>query len=101
MDFDEYQDMAAETAIYKDVVYPYLGLAEEAGEVCSLMGKSIRDDTTFNTVDMKKECGDVLWMLSQICTDLGISLSDVAKMNIEKLHSRMERGVLGGSGDNR
>ena len=90
MDFDEYQKEANKTAIYPVLgakfVYPTLGLADEAGEV---VGK------------IKKELGDVLWYLAQLSTDLGIKLSEVAKANVEKLASRMERNVLHGSGDNR
>jgi NTP pyrophosphatase (non-canonical NTP hydrolase) len=51
--------------------------------------------------EIKKELGDVLWYLSQIATELGLSLSDVAKLNIEKLQSRLERNKISGSGDNR
>jgi NTP pyrophosphatase (non-canonical NTP hydrolase) len=47
------------------------------------------------------ELGDVLWYIAALSRDLNISLNDVAKMNIEKLADRKERGVLGGSGDNR
>jgi len=45
--------------------------------------------------------GDVLWYLSQICTELGVEFENVATANIEKLKSRKERGVVHGNGDNR
>jgi NTP pyrophosphatase (non-canonical NTP hydrolase) len=50
---------------------------------------------------LKGELGDVLWYLSQVCTELEISLDEVAESNIEKLYSRLERGKIGGDGDNR
>ena len=48
---------------------------------------------------MKGELGDVLWYLTQICTELDLSLEEVAAENIEKLFDRLERGVIGGEGD--
>ena len=51
--------------------------------------------------ELKKELGDVLWYVAQLATELGLSLRDIAGANIEKLRSRMDRGKLGGSGDNR
>jgi len=50
---------------------------------------------------MTKELGDVLWYLSQLSTELSISLEEVASLNIEKLISRKKRNKLHGSGDNR
>lgn len=110
MTFAEYQKESKKTAIYKKigdhkVLYPTLGLAGETGEVVDKMKKIFRDkDGVFSPEDIdgiKKELGDVLWYLSQIASDLEIDLDDVAKANLDKLFSRMERNVLGGSGDER
>lgn len=104
MDFDEYQGKAKETAIYPRehaVFYPALGLSGEVGELNNKIKKRMRDGRELDLEDMKGELGDVLWYLSQVATDLGLSLDDVARSNIEKLRSRKERGVLHGSGDNR
>ncbi len=109
MDFREYQKKARKTAIYpnkgKNLLYPVLGLGGEAGEVLEKVKKLIRDknykiDKKFKE-DLKKELGDVLWYLAAICSELKISLDDVAKLNLEKLYSRKKRNVLHGSGDNR
>lgn len=51
--------------------------------------------------EIEKELGDVLWQLSGLCNVLGYTLEDVAKQNLKKLSSRMERGVIDGNGDNR
>jgi len=51
--------------------------------------------------EIAKELGDVLWYLAQMASELGASLEDVARGNIEKLRSRKERGMISGSGDNR
>ena len=109
---NEYQADAAATAIYKwKVIYPALGLAGEAGEVSDKLKKLIRDNdvrfdgegmiTDQQRADLGAELGDVLWYVSNLARDLGLTLNDVAMMNLEKLQSRQSRGVIGGSGDNR
>lgn len=65
------------------------------------MAKSLRDKTLIDEDVLTKELGDVLWMVSAICSDHGIGLGEVAQRNIDKLASRAARGVLSGSGDNR
>ncbi|MDP2704031.1 MAG: nucleoside triphosphate pyrophosphohydrolase family protein [bacterium] len=109
MDFNDYQKKSRETAIYpnagKDWVYPTLGLAGEAGEIANKMKKVIRDKN--GKVDeetresIKGELGDTLWYVSQVATELNLSLDEIAEKNIEKLFSRKERGVIKGSGDSR
>ena len=64
------------------------------------MKKMVRDGK-LDTEGLKKELGDVLWYISALASDLGVTLEDVAADNVAKLRSRAERGVLGGSGDNR
>lgn len=102
--FAAYQDEARKTAIYpstRKVQYPILGLMGELGEFANKYKKTIRDAITLDREDMKKELGDMLWYLSAIATDLDIALDEVALLNLEKLNDRAQRGVIGGSGDNR
>lgn len=109
MDFREYEEKAKETALYprigENVIYPTLGLVGEAGEIANKVKKIERDQGGILTEETKKmlldEAGDVLWYVSQLARELGGSLEDVARSNIEKLAARKERGVLHGSGDNR
>jgi|TARA_B110000902_G_C14295125_1_gene583059 NTP pyrophosphatase (non-canonical NTP hydrolase) len=105
MQFNEYQTLAANTAIYphaSKVTYPALGLCGEAGEVAEKVKKNIRDGAspTFKE-DMKKELGDVLWYISALARDLDIDLDTIAQMNLQKLKDRQERNQIQGSGDNR
>lgn len=112
MTLDEYQDSARSTALYPAharVIYPALKLAGESGEVAEKLGKLIRDDgyrvgealTDAQRDALGKELGDVLWYVANLAADLGLTLEKVAEGNLAKLASRKERGVIGGSGDDR
>jgi len=109
MDFTDYQNKSRKTARYPaighPVIYPTLGLTNEAGEVAGKIKKIFRDKNGVIGEEereaLKGELGDVLWYLAQICTELGLSLDEVAEHNIAKLFDRLERGKIGGDGDNR
>ena len=109
MTFDEYQKRSRETAIYyskdNNYIYPILGLVGEAGEIAEKIKKVLRDNGGVvderAKMEIAKELGDVLWYVSQLSTEMGLSLEDIAISNIEKLTSRKERGVIHGDGDNR
>ncbi len=108
-DFNLYQTKALETAIYPDqgrnIIYPALGLTGEAGEVSELIKKMIRDDGGVLTEERRqklaKELGDVLWYVAVVAYEAGLMLGDVARLNIEKLASRKERGQINGNGSDR
>lgn len=107
MKLNEYQAIARETAIYPDVgnnfVYPTLGLTGEAGEVAEKVKKYLRDggDRIAFEAAVQKELGDVLWYVSQLATELGMSLESVARGNIRKLNLRQQANTIHGNGDER
>lgn len=118
MAFDWYQEKAAATAFYPrhiGLLYASLKLCGESGEFAEKLGKLLRDKNLMppgedldprriSNEDRKalvKELGDMLWYLADIARQLELPLSEVAKQNLEKLADRKERGVLGGSGDDR
>jgi NTP pyrophosphatase (non-canonical NTP hydrolase) len=111
MKLNEYQESAGGFAKYPWAgqipgrAYTALQLAAEAGEYAGKLAKAIRDDNGIISDErhaaMILELGDVLWYIQQNATELGVTLEEIAKANIEKLTSRRDRGVLGGSGDNR
>jgi NTP pyrophosphatase (non-canonical NTP hydrolase) len=109
MEFDEYQKLSKRTAIYPEFgarwVYPALGLASEAGEVANKIKKVVRDNAgelnDERRAAIQQELGDVLWYVAQLCNDLELSMGETAQGNLDKLFSRMDRGKLGGSGDER
>lgn len=110
--FDNYQLQTAKTAKYPEVgegtplalAYVGLGLGE-AGEVQGKIKKILRDDEGIVTDEKRSaiidELGDVLWYVTRVADELGVSLSEVADRNLVKLFGRLERGTIGGSGDNR
>ena len=108
-EWQSYQQEATKTALHvktdHPVVYPTLGLANEAGEVAGKIKKIFRDKqgkfSNEDLTDLKYELGDVLWYLSQVCTALDLDLGDVAEANLKKLFSRKARGKLQGDGDKR
>jgi NTP pyrophosphatase (non-canonical NTP hydrolase) len=121
MEMNQYQAKAMETCVEKsaNTAYMLTGLTAEVGEINDKVAKWIRKGEArfdnnylvFNTSDIKernahtvelvKELGDVLWFVAGLATRLGVSLEDVASINLEKLASRKQRGVIVGNGDNR
>jgi len=108
MEFKEYQEKAVATAIYgagNTIIYPALGLANEAGEVLGKIKKVLRDNDGVFTLEKNEgiaaEIGDVLWYMAALARDLNISLDDIANHNLQKLADRQARGVIQGSGDTR
>ena len=110
MELNEYQNRALETAFHKEqykIIYPALGLGNEAGEVMGKIKKWLRGDDGEGEMSadrkeaLRGELGDVLWYLVVLAKDLNLTLEDIAKYNIEKLQSRKERGMLQGDGDTR
>ena len=105
MELSTYQETAQQTAIYpKEHAIDYLmaGLGGEVGELLSLYAKSKRGDVAEMDISKaSKELGDILWFISELSRNLGLSLEDVALENLKKLSSRKERGLLKGSGDER
>jgi|SRR5690606_6317242 len=128
--FDEYQKSVIVTKVYDDninkfieslnipeeenrlrlkkflcYIYATLGLVGEAGEVAEKLKKILRDGNfeigEAEKQDLLRELGDVQWYVVDSADELGSSGEEVARMNIDKLKSRKERGVLQGSGDNR
>lgn len=110
MTFDEYQAQSITTAVHHpnqemDKTIFALGIAGEAGEVIEKWKKIIayRDGvvTDEDKQELSKELGDVMWYIAVFAEQLGLSLDDIARLNVEKLASRKERDIIKGSGDNR
>jgi NTP pyrophosphatase (non-canonical NTP hydrolase) len=103
--FEHYSSEAVKTRGQPQNIPPLalwaLKLNGEAGEVAEKIGKFFRDGGTIDEKALIRELGDVLWYIDAIAEAVGSSLGEVAHQNIEKLRDRYQRGVIGGSGDNR
>ena len=117
MNANEYQKAAYKFASFGcNETYAYAELAEEAGEVLGKFAKFIRKHEgvapsqlkslkAFKTdleeyrEAIKKELGDVLWMVAAIATLEELNLGDIMQDNIAKLTDRLNRGVIVGEGD--
>ena len=116
---NEYQQLAHSFATYgENPEYAYAGLAEECGEVLGKRAKFIRKnhgvtpekalgwetmryDVAEYHNNIKKELGDIMWMVAEIATTCRLTLDEIMQHNIDKLTDRKERGVIIGEGDNR
>lgn len=110
----EYQEQALQVKLYHEamisplfskVSYLVMGLSGETGELAEKVKKIIRDkDCQLSEVDrflLQKELGDVLWYLTAIISELGLSLEDTMEVNLSKIQDRINRDQLQGSGDER
>lgn len=113
MEIDKYMSNALHTSVYpgigNNLVYPAIGLAGEAGEVCNNIKKLMRDynykqgmnfAAFYDSLpgkgqklvrDTYEELGDVMWYIASMCHEFGITMQQVAKDNNDKLARRYAR----------
>ncbi|MEP6617899.1 MAG: nucleoside triphosphate pyrophosphohydrolase family protein [bacterium] len=94
---NDYQQAAARTinpALSRDqrLLDAAAGLAEEAGEVLGHVRKHVMQGRTLDHDALVKELGDALWCIAVAADSMGVSLSDVALMNVTKLRARYPDG---------
>jgi hypothetical protein len=112
--FADFQDATADPALsdgYPDatrrsataVLYCTLKLAGSAGKAADA-ATVVLDGSASPTV-MAAQVGEhmnaVMYWLARVADEVGLSLADIANGNRAKLLDRQERGVIGGSGDDR
>lgn len=87
----EYQEFCKQNwspTVSSNRLYFAVGLAGEVGEVCEELKKCYRDDREYDVAKLRNEIGDVLWYLTNIATQAGLTLEEVMQANIEKLTAR-------------
>ena len=92
MKLNEYQKLAERT-INRKLNYEEMelhalhGMVGEIGEIHSIYQKRYQGhDKDENHI--KKEVGDLLWFIAELCTSFGWTLEEIAQMNIDKLKAR-------------
>ncbi len=101
-DFDLYQSLALRTASAEITATPMtlldaaaLGLSGESGEIADHVKKILYhghplDDETRDKI--AKEIGDILWYCAIGAKGIGMTLAEIAVMNVEKLRKRYPDG---------
>jgi NTP pyrophosphatase (non-canonical NTP hydrolase) len=101
-DFDTYQELALRTASGESLRdastmlnSAALGLSGESGEIADHVKKVMfhghpLDDATRDKI--AKEIGDILWYCAMGARGIGLGLSDIARMNVDKLKKRYPEG---------
>jgi NTP pyrophosphatase (non-canonical NTP hydrolase) len=99
VDLDQYQQRArltdhtagtVDAPADKQVVVALLGLAGEVGTLATAYKKLLRDGAGYELYreHVKEELGDILWYLSTVGDKYGLSLSEIADSNLEKISGR-------------
>lgn len=103
MELNEYQLQSRGTAVYSDhlgtidgLTYSVLALCGEAGELANKLKKHHKAGTQYDKAVLADELGDVLWYVASTAFELGMTLEDVAIMNIEKLAERKRQKIITG-----
>lgn len=69
-----------------------MGLNGEAGECQEIVKKAMFHGHELDIEALLLEAGDVLWYLTELCNELGISVDTIAKLNLKKLKNRYPDG---------
>ena len=97
MNGNEYQKLVMKTlnpALNKKeiLVNGVMGLNGESGEVIDIVKKHMFQGHELDKEKIKKELGDVMWYVAEVCEALDLSLDEVMEGNIEKLRKRFKDG---------
>lgn len=76
----------------ENLMMSILGLASETGEIAEAIKHAEFHDHPLDHDNLKKELGDLLWYLTNVCSHYGWSLEDIAQLNIKKLSARYPNG---------
>ena len=96
MQFREYQEQARRTQNPKlsprdQLEHALWGLSAEVGEVLGLHQKT-HQGHSMDAVKLRKEIGDVLWFVGELCDVYGFDMGAIAEENIAKLKRRFPDG---------
>lgn len=96
MTMNEYQAQARRTqnpelTPREMIEHALWGLSAEVGEVCGLHQKK-HQGHEMNFVALRKEIGDCLWFIGELCDVYDFSLEAIAEENIAKLKRRYPEG---------
>lgn len=96
MTFRDYQDQARRTQnpelSPRDLLeHAIWGLCAEVGEVAGLHQKT-HQGHALDAVALRKELGDCMWFIAEVCDAYGFDMGFIAEQNIAKLRKRYPEG---------
>ena len=97
MEGNVYQKLAMKTVnpelTKKDMlVNGVMGLNGESGEVIDVVKKHMFQGHDLDVDKIKKELGDVMWYVAEVCESLDLKMDEVMECNIAKLANRFKNG---------
>ncbi len=97
MTLDDYEAAAVRTTNLKltdteRLMDAAAGLAEESGEILSIVRKHTYQHRSIDKSKLEIELGDALWCLTITARTAGLSLEQIASANIAKLRDRFPEG---------
>jgi NTP pyrophosphatase (non-canonical NTP hydrolase) len=94
---DRLNELQGQGADVSRLMTAAFGMSAECGELVEiikkifLQGKSYNEE---NVLHMKKEAGDVLWYMSQLCIALDTTFEELMEINYQKLSARYPEGTF-------
>lgn len=95
----QYQELAMRTTkdewrgkcCWDQKIHAIMGLNSEAGEIAGLIQKMYQGHK-LDIEHMKKEIGDAMWFIAEICDAFNLNLDEIMQLNIAKLKARYPDG---------
>ena len=69
-----------------------IGISTEAGELLDGLKKHMFQEREYDYLNLKEECGDVFFYLTELMASIDTDIVEVIDMNIKKLKSRYPKG---------
>jgi len=115
MNPNEYQKLCSRTSSLKNdidkdgigyrnkgrVIMACLGLSGETGETIDYLKKVIFHNHAYDKDKLKREIGDILWYVAEMCSAFDFSLEEIMELNISKLKARYPEGFSSEASINR
>lgn len=74
------------------LIHAGIGMSGEAGEVLDTLKKSMMYGQPIDAVNLKEECGDILWYMAIMLDQIDSSFEEVMEQNVIKLRKRYPAG---------
>ena len=97
MEANKYQELAmvtlnSELSKKEMLINGVMGMNGESGEVIDVVKKHMFQGHELDIDKIKKELGDVMWYVAEVCEALDLSMDEVMEANIAKLANRFKNG---------